>query len=122
MGTIMKIRNSIIVSCDGSECTFANGDVISFADDEINTSESTQFGFAMSFDLYDAKSQNTWCGYEVMQTWSGGIYPLSWYKMNEHGNITECDFYRYEKLAQMPMYPDNISFWHTIYDAIQNMD
>ena len=114
----MKIRNSIIVLCDGSECTFANGDVISFADDEINMSDSTQFGFAMSFDWYDAKRQN-WYGFEVMQTWDGGIYPLSWYELNEYGNITECDFYRYEKLAQMPMYPDNIQFWHTIYDAAQ---
>lgn len=118
----MKLRNSVIVSCDGTKCTFANGDVISFADDEINVSGGTEFGYAMSFDWYDAKSQNTWCGYEVMQTWNGGIYPLTWYKLNEYGNITKCGFNRFEKLAHMPMYPDNSQFWHTIYDAIQQMD
>lgn len=120
-----KLRNSVVVVCDETSCTFANGDELTYANDFLNLSGDTGYGFVMSIDWYDAKSGETFCGYEIYQSYADGkIFPLTWYEMNDEQsyNVTDYEYDNMHVLAQLPMHPTNAQFWHCIYDAIQRYD
>lgn len=124
-----KLRNTIIATCTETECEFANGDIITFADDEINltgdTGKNGVYGYCQSFDWFDTKSGEWWCGYDLFQTFGGHIYNLAWYEIEytEYDTPYVSDFeYAYDNcLATLPMYPSIIEFWHAIYEAIQKL-
>ncbi len=124
-----KLRHTVVTTCTSTTCEFANGDIITFADDELNVTgdagKNGVYGYCQSFDWFDAKAQEWFCGYDLFQTFSGHIYNLAWYEIE----YTEYDTpyvsafeYAYDKcLATLPMHPSNIEFWHAIYDAIQQL-
>lgn len=124
-----NLRNSIIVSCTETECEFANGDIITFSDDEVNVTGTTikngVSGYCQSFDWFDAKANEWFCDFDLFQTVDGHIYALAWYEIyfTEYETPYVGDFeYAYDNcLATLPMYPSNIDFWHAIYDAIQQL-
>ena len=118
------LRNSAIVVCSDTSCVFANGDELTYANDCLNLSGSTGFGFVMSIDWYDARSKDMYCGYEMYQRFDGKIYPLTWYEMcdEQSYNVTDYEYDDTHELAQLPMNPTNVQFWHAIYDAIQRYD
>lgn len=120
----MSLRNSAIINCDATMCVFANGDELSYADDCLNLSGSVFDGFVLSIDWYDAQSDNTYCGYEMLQSFDGNIYPLQWFEINDEQtyNVTNYDYDDSKCLATLPMHPSDIEFWHCIYDAIQKYD
>ncbi len=119
-----KLRNSIVVMCDETSCTFSNGDELEYADDYLNLSGSTGYGFVMSIDWHDAKSGVTFCGYEMYHRFDGKIFPLTWYEMNyeQSFNVTDYEYDDTHLLAQLPMHPTNEQYWHAIYDAVQRYD
>lgn len=124
-----KLRNSVIVACNATSCEFANGDIITFSNEEINVTFDAEkngvYGYCQSFDFFDAKACEWFYGFDLFQTFSGHIYNLAWYEIEytEYDTPYVSDFeYAYDKcLATLPMYPNNIEFWHAIYDAIQQL-
>lgn len=120
-----NLRNSVIVICDDTSCTFANGDTLEYANDYLNLSGSVENGFVFSINWYDANDDETFCSYEMYQRFDNGkIYPLSWYEMNDEQsyNVTDYAYDDTHVLAQLPINPSNIQFWHCIYDAVQRYE
>ena len=123
-------KKTIIVECDATFVAFANGDEISYTDDEINmcdlyTTKNGISGYVQAFDLFDYASGDYWCGYELFITLAGHVYPVIQYGLDYDDNdmafIADMD-YLDKCVATMSTHANNIEYWHTIYDAIQSYD
>lgn len=121
--------STLIYECDSLECTFNNGDIISYNDSAINDTDlmtiNGKDGYCLSFDFFDGIGAMIYHEFTLFVTLSGNIYEIDDIAY-EYSNdeiwetvITDVHLASNYPIASIPSRKaDNISFWHGIRDAI----